>query len=67
MLIAVAISWLIHMVIIASYGSAYFVENNKIILWSEITVSVLIIVFAFYILISQFHRLAERRDNDRRN
>jgi ABC-type nickel/cobalt efflux system permease component RcnA len=65
MLIAVAVSWLIHMIIIAVHGSAYFVENNKFILWSEITLSVLIVGFALFILVSQFKRLGERRERDR--
>jgi hypothetical protein len=65
MLRAVAVSWLIHMIIIAVHGSAYFVENNKFILWSEITLSVLIVGFALFILVSQFKRLGERRERDR--
>jgi membrane protein YdbS with pleckstrin-like domain len=66
MLIAVAISWLIHMIIIAVNGSAYFIENNKFILWSEIFLSVFIVAFALFILVSQFKRLGERRTNDGR-
>jgi ABC-type nickel/cobalt efflux system permease component RcnA len=66
MLVAVAVSWLVHMVIIAINGSVYFVENNQFILWSEITISALIIIFAIFILVSQFRRLGERRPDDRR-
>ena len=66
MLIAVAVSWLVHMVIIAANGSVYFVENNKFILWSEITISALIVIFAVFILVSQFRRLGERRERDRK-
>lgn len=65
LLIALAISWLIHMVIIAADGSAYFVENNPLILWGEITASVLITVFAIFILATQIQRLGERRSTDR--
>ena len=65
LLIALAISWLIHMLIIAVNGSAYFVENNHFTLWTEITASVLITIFAIFILITQIQRLGERRRTDR--
>jgi ABC-type nickel/cobalt efflux system permease component RcnA len=65
MLIALAISWLVHMGIIAISGSAYFVENNPVILWAEITISVLITLFAIYLLVVQIQRLGERRGADR--
>lgn len=65
LLIALAITWLLHMVIIAMYGSAYFVENNPIILWAEITASLCITIFAIYILVIQIRRLGERRSSDR--
>jgi uncharacterized membrane protein YbhN (UPF0104 family) len=64
LLIALAISWVIHMAIIALYGSAYFVENNPFILWAEIIGSVLITVFAIFILTGQIQRLGERRRGD---
>jgi ABC-type nickel/cobalt efflux system permease component RcnA len=66
LLVALAISWLVHMGIIAVSGSVYFVENNPLILWAEITVTVLITLFAIYILIGQIQRLGERRGADRR-
>lgn len=66
LLIALAIAWLIHMVIIAVYGSAYFVENNHFILYAEISASLLITVFAICMLILQIRRLGERRSSDRR-
>jgi uncharacterized BrkB/YihY/UPF0761 family membrane protein len=65
LLIALAISWLVHMGIIAVSGSVYFVENNPLILWSEISISVLITVFAITILVMQIQRLGERRRIDR--
>ena len=67
LLIALAVSWLIHMVIIAVDGSAYFVENNDFILWAEIVGSALILVFAVLIFVNQIQRLGERRSNDRLN
>ena len=65
LLIALAISWLVHMVTIAISGSAFFVENNPLILWSEITISVFITIFAIYILVIQIQRVGERRGGDR--
>jgi uncharacterized membrane protein YbhN (UPF0104 family) len=64
LLIALALAWLIHMVIIAVNGSVYFVENNGFILWAEITASFLITIFAIFILVTQIHRLSERRRTD---
>jgi ABC-type nickel/cobalt efflux system permease component RcnA len=66
LLVALAISWLIHMGIIAVAGSAYFVEENPFILWAEIAVSVLITGFAVYVLVVQVRRLGERRGSDER-
>jgi membrane protein implicated in regulation of membrane protease activity len=65
LLTALAITWLIHMVTIAVSGSAYFVENNPLVLWGEITISVLITLFAIYVLAIQIRRLGERRETDR--
>jgi hypothetical protein len=65
LLVALAIAWFIHMVIIAIKGSAYFVESNPIILWSEIIVTLLIAAFAVYMLSTQIQRLGERRETDR--
>jgi uncharacterized membrane protein YbhN (UPF0104 family) len=64
LLIALAISWIIHMSIVALYGSVYFIENNPFVLWAEIIGSVLITIFAIFILISQIQRLGERRRSD---
>lgn len=65
LLIALAISWLVHMLIIAVNGSVYFVENDHFILWAEITGSVLITIFAIFILANQIRRLGERRRTDK--
>ena len=66
LLVALAISWLAHMGTIAVSGSVYFVENNPWILWTEISVSVVITVFAILILVMQIQRLGERRGHERR-
>jgi hypothetical protein len=66
LLVALAISWFIHMLLIEMNGSVFFVEQNPVILWAEIVVTVLIILFSGFILIIQIKRLNERRINDRR-
>ena len=64
LLIAMAIAWVVHMVIIAVNGSAYFVETNPIILWGEIAATVLITLFAIGVFAIQISRLGERRRNE---
>jgi len=67
LLIALAIAWLVHMVIIAVNGSIYFVENNPLILWGEITAIVLITLFAIFVFTLQIIRLGERRRGEDRD
>ena len=67
LLIALAIAWLVHMVIIAVNGSIYFVERNPLILWGEITAIVLITLFAIRVFALQIVRLGERRRSDDRD
>jgi len=67
LLVALGISWVTHMATIAISGSVYFVENNPYILWAEISISVLITLFAIFILILQIKKLGERRPTDRRS
>lgn len=66
LLLALAISWVVHMAFIAANGSVNFVENNNFILWSEIIGSALIAIFAILILATQIQRLGERRRSDDR-
>jgi membrane protein YdbS with pleckstrin-like domain len=65
LLVALAFAWMLQMIIIAREGSAYFIENNNWILYGEIAVICLIILFAVYVLIIQIRRLGERRETDR--
>jgi membrane protein YdbS with pleckstrin-like domain len=65
LLIALALAWLFQMIIIASEGSAYFIENNAFILYGEVAIIALIIFFAIYVFIIQIRRLSERRGTDR--
>ena len=63
---ALAVSWLIHMGMIAANGSVNFVENNPFILWAEIAFMGLVLVFAGYLLWTQLQKLGERRSDDSR-
>jgi hypothetical protein len=68
LLIAMAVAWVIHMVLIAQHGKVYFIENNPIILYVEIIATIVITVFAIIVFILQYNRLGERRsDDDRRD
>ena len=67
LLIALAVAWLIFMIIIAVNGSVYFVERSPLVRWLEVAAAVLIILFAIGVFITQLKRLRERRrDDDRR-
>ena len=65
LLIALAIAWLVHMIVIAAYGAVYFIERNPLILWIEISASLIITLFAIFVLTMQIRRLSERRRDDR--
>ena len=66
LLIALAISWCVHMVLIAKHGEVYFVETSPAILYGEIGATLLIILFAVIVFALQCKRLGEkRRDDDR--
>jgi hypothetical protein len=64
MLIALSITWLIQMILIAINGSILFVEYNHTVLWSEIALSTLICLFATIVFTIQLGRLRERRKKD---
>jgi len=65
LLIALAIAWLVHMIVIAAYGAVYFIQRDPLVLWIEISASLIITLFAVFVLILQIKRLGERRRNDR--
>jgi hypothetical protein len=65
LLIALAFAYLLQMIIIARKGAAYFVEQNKLILYGEITGVAIILIFAVYVLVTEIRRLSERRGADR--
>jgi hypothetical protein len=66
LLIALAVSWFIHMLLIEINGAVYFVEKEPAILWTEIIATATIIIFAGFVLTLQIKRLGEKRENDRR-
>ena len=66
LLIATAIAWCVHMMLIAKYGELRFVEANPIILYGEIVATALITLFAATVFILQWKRLGEKRRTDDR-
>ena len=64
LLIATAIAWCVHMVLIAKYGEIRFLEANPVILYGEIAVTALIAIFAATVFILQWKRLGEKRRTD---
>jgi uncharacterized BrkB/YihY/UPF0761 family membrane protein len=66
LLIALAMAWVVHMVLIAKNGAVYFVEGNSTILWAEIGITTLITLFATAVFAIEVYRLGERRKGDER-
>jgi membrane protein YdbS with pleckstrin-like domain len=66
LLIALALTWLIQLSLIAASGSIYFIEKNDFILYAEIFLTLFIVMYAVCIVISQIRKLGERRGTDRR-
>ena len=64
LLIALAVGWLVHMVLIAKYGEIHFVESNPVVLYGEIAATALITIFAVIVFALQFKRLREKRRED---
>jgi membrane protein implicated in regulation of membrane protease activity len=67
LLIALAITWLAQMILIAANESIQFVEYNRPLLFFEITLSAFICLFALVVFVIQLRRLGERRKNDERD
>jgi len=65
LLIALAVTWIVQMIVIAVNGSVMFIESNRAILISEIVLSVIICLFGIWVFVVQFKRLGERRRGDR--
>ena len=56
LLLALAIAWFVHMVLIAMHGKIFFAEPNSLILYGEITATALIALFAVIVFILQWKR-----------
>ncbi len=67
LLIALAVAWLIQMLVIAKNGAVRFVEYNQAILFAEIGLVFLISVFGIIVLYLQIRRLGEKRAGDRQD
>jgi hypothetical protein len=69
LLIALAVAWLIQMLVININGSVKFVEYNRTILFSEIVLIALVCLFGISVLYLQIKKLGEKRvgDGKRRN
>ena len=64
LLIATAVTWCVHMILIARHGKIYFVETNPVVLYGEIAATVLISLFAAAVFVLQCRRLGEKRRSD---
>ncbi len=64
LLLALAVSWLVQLLVIAVKGSVKFVEYSQPVLIMEIVISALIAVFAIVIFILQMRKLGEKRKGD---
>ncbi len=54
LLMALAIAWCVHMVLIAKHGRIFFAEPNLLILYGEIAATVLIAIFAIAVFVLQW-------------
>lgn len=64
LLVATAISWCVHMLLIKKHGEVYFTESNPWILNTEIIVTAVIVIYAIIVFALQWQRLGERRRSD---
>ena len=66
LLIALALTWFIQLFVIARYGSVRFIENNPVILITELIVAGLICIFSTVVFALQILKLGEKRRTDDR-
>jgi hypothetical protein len=65
LLLALALTWLVQMSLIALKGSIKFVEYSQPVLILEIVISGLIGIFAVTVFVIQLKKLGEKRSGDR--
>jgi hypothetical protein len=64
LLLALAVTFLIQLLFIAGNGSVQFIENKPVILFSEIGLVILVIIFSLFVFFFQVKRLGEKREID---
>ena len=64
LLIAMTVTWLVQMFLIAKHGRIYIIEENPIVLYGEIASLIIITMFAIIVFIMQWKRLGEKRRDD---
>ena len=64
LLLALALGWGIYLFQIARHGGVYSVETNSWLLYAEIFVTVLIVLFAIVVIFLEFGRMNARRQGD---
>ena len=64
LLIAMAITTFAQMVLIVKHNEIFFVEANPVVLYGEIVISMLIILFGITVFYLQCKRLGEKRQDD---
>lgn len=67
LLTATAIAWCVHMILILLNGEVCFEEPNSAILYAEIIMTALVIIYSITVFALQWKRLGERRSGDRRS
>lgn len=67
LLIALAVAWGVHLILIVQNGGVLSIETNPWILYGEIFATVLIIMFAIVVVVFEFMRMVAKRQNDTEN
>ncbi len=67
LLIALAIAWGVHLILIVQNGGVLSIETNPWILYGEIFATVLIIMFALVVVVLEFKRMITKRKSDTEN
>ena len=65
LLVALALAWGVNLILIAQHGGLYSIEANPLVLYGEIAATVLIIIFAFVVILFEISRMRSRRRSER--
>ena len=66
LLLAMAVAWIVQLTLIAINGHICFEEDNRAVLYLEITAMGLIAIFALVVFVIQYRRLGEKRSGEDR-